>query len=169
MTNEIFQDLNVQNTINAKAIGADLLAALRDYFLPVGTVLKQRAGEQTPAQKYGGTWTVDTDYAGRTEVGSGTYDNKAFTFGDVGGRRYHMHLPASLTPLLAINPNDPRNILYRQTTTPGSWESNYNIDVTAVGPVVKGPVYYGLEMVGSTSAEELYQPYKISTYWKRTA
>lgn len=45
---------------------------------PVGKRIPQHNGEQTPAALYGGTWAVDTDYAGRVSVYYGTTNNPLY-------------------------------------------------------------------------------------------
>lgn len=176
MTNKIYQDvevrgkasatgqisgasLNVTGEINGAHLSSALLATLRDYFLPVGSRVKQRKGEQTPAAKFGGTWVVDTDYTGRTEIGSGTEigSETDYELGATGGEATHT---------LTVEEIPPHSHLY------------YTMTNSQVGSSVGAPPRSngtGTEVTSSTlsvgggQSHNNMPPYKVVTVWKRTA
>lgn len=180
MTNKIYQDvevkgkasatgqisgasLNVTGEINGANLSSALLATLRDYFLPVGSRVKQRQGEQTPAAKFGGTWVVDTDYTGRTEIGSGT----GYALGTTGGSAD------------AVVVEHRGHILHTQTSSDlSAGEATYFLPIgsTLENSTFKPYVLRsGNEMVlrdfteGESGTGKNMPPYKVVTVWKRTA
>lgn len=168
MTNEMFQDLDVKNSINAKAIGADLLAAIKqavfDMEHPVGDVQEQRPNEPTPAEKYGmGTWTLDTTHNGRTEIGA----SDDYPLGSTGGSadavvvEHGYHLYGTEAWLQHGNANG----IYLNTSnmssyqeSPRGWNISYGSEVYPAG-----------ENVGESGTGKNMQPYLAINYWKRVA
>ena len=149
--------LNVTGEINGANLSSALLATLRDYFLPVGSRVKQ--GEQTPAAKFGGTWVVDTDYTGRTEIGSGT----GYELGAIGGSAdavmiEHFHqIRIMATNTTSVTGNSQyvksgENSLEGSTPTYGVDESSLNNTTLVQSGIGKN-----------------MPPYKVVTVWKRTA
>lgn len=171
MVSEKYQDLSVQNSINAKVIGADLLAAIRqavfDMECPVGTVKEQRPGEPTPAQKYDmGTWTLDTTHNGRTEIGA----SDDYPLGSTGGSAdailvLHSHQQKEHNnnyAYNAISPNLGGNIgTYSNVILPQGYER----DETITG------AYQQLMTTqeGESGTGKNMQPYLAINYWKRVA
>ena len=181
MTNKIYQDvevrgkasatgqisgasLNVTGEINGANLSVALLATLRDYFLPVGSRVKQRQGEQTPAAKFGGTWVVDTDYTGRSEIGSGT----DFTLGATGGSAdavvvQHRHSVSFWSGVGGIS-WDGRSVQrgYEGDNRGGDFNITQNGEVN-------GPDGYLINLEGESGTGKNMPPYKVVTVWKRTA
>ena len=78
MTNVMYQDLTVKDTIDAGNIGSNLLAAIRRDRYEVGDVYIS-ATATSPASKYGGTWEqLDEDaYFKIVTSGAGQYGGKS--------------------------------------------------------------------------------------------
>ena len=74
MTNVMYQDLTVKNTIDATSVGTNLLTAIRADAYEVGDVYIS-TNATSPASKYGGTWEqLDEDaYFKIVTSGAGSY------------------------------------------------------------------------------------------------
>lgn len=166
MVSEKYQDLNVQNSINAKAIGADLLAAIKqavfDIECPVGTIKKQCQGEQTPAEKYGmGTWTLDTTHDGRTEIGAST----DYPLGSTGGEATHLHGSGTLAAAITIDAGG--KIALRGRSLP-SYVSTTKM-VAGYSDNDSTTYTSGTQVSGNTGSASSLQPYLAVNYWKRVS
>ena len=121
---------------------------------PVGTHHIQYNGESTPAALFGGTWSIDTDYAGRVLVGSGT----GYTLGATGGSAdavvvAHTHNASGVNESAAVSTGNFRAIGRRLTDTTAN---NVGLQDCISSSGVSG--------VGKNM-----QPYKVVAVWKRTA
>lgn len=78
MTNVMYQDLTVKNTIDATSVGTNLLTAIRADAYEVGDVYIS-TNATSPASKYGGTWEqLDGDaYFKIVTSGAGQYGGKS--------------------------------------------------------------------------------------------
>lgn len=166
MVSEKYQDLNVNNSINAKAIGADLLAAIKqaikqevfDIEHPIGDVQVQRPGEQTPAEKYGmGTWTLDASHNGRTEIGA----DGNYPLGSTGGEAEHS---------LTAQENGPHSHSLMRGLSYGT-RGSFDGSLQYIGEdnFYNSGNTVQVQSSGSGKAFSLMQPYIAVNYWKRIA
>lgn len=137
--------------------GAKQLISVDERF-EVGDHMIQFYGERTPAQKYGGTWSIDTDYTGRMLVFSGT----GFTIGATGGSAdavtvEHQHIGLYINAVssarrIAINQgNETTGTGYLTPVGDSSYNSNNFVTAYA----------------GESGAGKNMPPYLVCTMWKR--
>ncbi len=134
---------------------------------PVGSHSVQYQGESTPAALYGGTWTLDPDYAGRVLVGAGT----GFTLGATGGSETH-----TLQILeLAEHAHQGVRIKWNDADIPSN--ANGLVDGDGRPLRVSTNLYQAhvsvdypnnfTENTGNSTPFSLMQPYKVVGVWKR--
>ena len=70
-----------------QALREKILREIRDEEHPANSRWIQFYDEATPAERFGGTWVIDDDYAGRVLVGSGA----EFSLGTTGGEQKVAH------------------------------------------------------------------------------
>lgn len=112
----------------------------------------QFAGEPTPAEIWAGTtWEIDTDYQGRTIIGSGD----GYMFGANGGETSH-------TLTVAEMPNHTHNLptgsagYFGTTRFCGSDGAGENLELATLS-------------AGGSQPHNNMPPYTVVNYWKRTA
>lgn len=159
MTNVMYQDLTVKDTIDAGNIGSNLLAAIRRDRYEVGDVYIS-TNATSPASKYGGTWEqLDEDaYFKIVTSGAGSY----------GGTSNEHKIPLTSIPSTTnsitahLGPYDG----YQLGLSGGNTTSNY-LGITSYD-VNKGGAGY-LE-VNNGGGGQAYYPYYYGLYaWVRTA
>lgn len=146
MTNVMYQDLTVKNTLDATSIGAGLIAAIRDALLPVGSVV---CCTTSPAGRIGGTWAQIEDVfilaAGSTYAEDST-----------GGEATHV---LTLTEMATHD-----HQVYHSVT------AAYGNDVSTISNSVNGELTWDvLQSVGDNTPHNNMPPYVAKKYWERTA
>lgn len=137
----------------AESANALVDSVVTDAYAPplVGMHHIQFNGEPTPAEIWGGTtWEIDTDYQGRTIIGSGG----DYTFGSTGGEATHT---------LTIN-EMPQ---HEHTYTPGG-NNEYNASIGNSGWLATA-TSSSTSSVGGSQPHNNMSPYIVVNYWKRTA
>ncbi len=129
---------------------------------PVDSHYIQFYGEPTPAAKYGGTWTEDMDYAGRTLVGSGA----GFVLGATGGATTHSHTSGNLMAHLSIE--DSTHFDLQEISRGEAWSATRRVQTSGLASNSKVHAD-GIGIGGSTAQTSIMPPYKVITIWKRTA
>lgn len=162
----------IAETASGKLYWCDSSGAKRlmsvDEEHPVNGHYIQFYGDPTPASKYGGTWTEDADYAGRTLVFTGT----GFTIGEKGGEATH---------ILAVNemPSHGPHLF----GAGGLWAASGDLEgkylsrnpFSDFGSNGRGwntfnsEVYPAGQNLGGGQPHNNLQPYKVSALWKRIA
>lgn len=131
----------------------------KDFPPPIGYHYIQYNGEPTPAQRYTGTsWAIDTNYQGRTIIGSGGNYN----IGNTGGAEEH-----------AMTIEEMPNHKHRQSVSPytvgsvggQSVAKTWNAETLENGSSIVADT----ESVGGGSSFSIMQPYIVANVWKRTA
>ena len=131
------------------ASGAKRLMTM-DEAHEVGSHAIQFFGERTPAERYGGTWEIDAEYAGRVIIGSGG----GYEFGTKGGEETH-------TQTVDEMPKHNHQItttIYTQTDT--------------YGTILEGYSSYSQKATENTGGGQpfnIMQPYFVQNIWKRVA
>lgn len=146
MTNVMYQDLTVKDTIDAGNIGSNLLAAIRDAICPVGSVV---CSSTSPAGRIGGTWEQIEDVfilaAGSTYAEDST-----------GGEAAHV---LTLTEMASHS-----HQIYYQTNCAGGSEI-WGIATSGTGTMTPDV----LQSVGDNTPHNNMPPYVAKKYWERTA
>lgn len=153
-----------QQADNAKGLVDSVVTSA--YAPPlVGMHYIQFNGEPTPAQIWAGTtWEIDTDYQGRTIIGSGG----DYTFGATGGVPTHNHGAGTLNADLAFSTAANQihfNIYERET----GWVASYNREVPLEAVENTAEWGEGISLSGSTASAFNMSPYIVVNYWKRTS
>lgn len=153
MTNVMYQDLTVKNTLDATSIGAGLIAAIRDALMPVGSVV---CCTTSPAGVVGGSWAqiedkfilaAGTTYAEDSEGGEATH---ILTLSELPSAELRMTSPLGQT--LASE--------YGGETGP----------LGGVSPNTGNPSYeYKANLNGGNQPHNTMPPYVAKKYWERTA
>lgn len=151
MTNVMYQDLTVKDTIDARNIGSNLLAAIRDAICPVGSVV---CSSTSPAGRIGGTWAQIEDVfilaAGSTyaEDSTGGEANHTLTINEM---PEHSHLER----LNNTGNGQTWWCVVNNGYTAGSEDTNYNAGYTDIS--------------GNNQPHNNMPPYVAKKYWERTA
>lgn len=133
-----------------------LMSAVEEH--PVDSYYLQFYGEPTPAAKYGGTWTQDSDYAGRTLVGAGT----GFAFGATGG--------SADAVVVAHTHKWTEMVVGNGGIMPDGATVQYGYAGTAKNLVsIGGDGNWKIASAGQSGTGKNWPPYKVITIWKRTA
>lgn len=141
--------------------GAKQLISVDDEH-PVNSHYIQFYGDPTPGEKYGGTWSIDSDYTGRTLVFSGT----GFTIGATGGVSTHIHQAGNLGALIQFGGNYIRQ---KNHNVDDTWSPDYNYNPTMseiTGGISSGSA---VDIVGETAEANNMPPYLVCAMWKRIA
>ena len=161
MTNVMYQDLTVKNTLDATSIGAGLIAAIRDALLPVGSVV---CCTTSPAGVVGGSWAqiedkfilaAGTTYAEDSEGGEATH---VLTVNELAE---HDHMQK-----LANANYDFNAILHYEggTGTARGAQVTQNVDYFE-----DGTGYLMTVTSGENQPHNNMPPYVAKKYWERTA
>lgn len=126
---------------------------------PVGSYHIQFNGEDTPATRFGGTWTVDTAYVGQMLRGS-----SAAYIGNTGGVAQHNH-GFDLYAMLELTGNG--NII--MGTKSVAWDSIYKLATGGTGASTSGRILSATNVGGDIEDSENIPPYINVVVWKRTA
>lgn len=150
---------NISDTY-VKAENFDRLMLENEY--PVGgRPYIQFSGMKTPAQRWANTtWEIDTDYTGRTIVGSGA----GYELGATGGQETQQH---SLVGSAKIGLGNDY-IGFRPNNRGETFQTSKVVGVSAVVDSFRDGVA-GVDITGSTSLESIMQPYKVVAVWKRVS
>lgn len=127
---------------------------------PVNTRWIQYNGESTPGTLFGGTWTTDTDYTGRTLIGSGT----GYSLGATGGSANAVVVTHRHTAKIMAGDGGVKsdgNTLQRGYQGTGR-------DVYAYNSHYDGTDEYFIDEAGESGVNKNLPPYKVVTIWKRT-
>ena len=154
-------DAIIAETGDGKLMWADSGGAKRimtvDERYEVGDHAIQFFGERTPAEKYGGTWEIDSEYEGRVIIGSGG----SYTFGAKGGEEKHTQtineMPDHMHSLV-VNADDPNS-------------SGVIADHIVLGYSTKWKIFQGnlVQPEGDTQPFNIMQPYCVVNAWKKIA
>ena len=135
---------------------------------PIGSHWIQYEGEETPAARFGGTWTVDTDYTGRVLLGSGI----GYALGATGGSadavvvKHGGHIrpgDASFDDYeFEVAPSN--NSYYMPISLLDQYSDNRTFRVEMGNEVGFRTQYRGEDGTGKN-----IPPYKVVAVWKRTA
>ena len=151
MTNVMYQDLTVKNTIDAGNIGSNLLAAIRDAICPVGSVV---CSSTSPAGRIGGTWVQIEDVfilaAGSAYAEDSTGGEAAHTL-TINEMPEHSHLER----LNNTGNGQTWWCVVNNGYTAGSEDTNYNAGYTDIS--------------GNNQPHNNMPPYVAKKYWERTA
>lgn len=140
------------------ASGAKRLLTVDEKY-EIGDHAIQFYGERTPAQKYGGTWKIDSEYAGLVIIGSGG----GYTFGAKGGEEKHIQTIAEMP--------SHNHIINVGRSSAGDWakpnvtlntSTNYENSMVASDS-------YASENRGGGQPFNIMQPYFVQNIWKRIA
>ena len=152
MTNVMYQDLTVKNTIDATSIGAGLIAAIRDALLPVGSVV---CCTTSPAGRIGGTWAQIED---KFILAAGT----TYAEDSEGGEAAHVltinEMPAHQFDV--ISEDDSRSIGVAYGGNPGR---------AAIADVANMSNLIKTNILGGDQPHNTMPPYVAKKYWERTA
>lgn len=148
-----------QESDNAKTVAESAMdlvdSVVTNAYAPplVGMHHLQFSGEPTPAEIWGGTaWVIDTDYQGKTIIGSGG----EYILGFTGGEENH-------TQTIEEMPNHRHIVGY-------STGSNQNEGYPRVAEKSYNGHYEDLtSFEGFGNPFNIMQPYKVVNIWKRTA
>lgn len=146
MTNVMYQDLTVKNTLDATSIGAGLIAAIRDALLPVGSVV---CCTTSPAGVVGGSWAQIED---KFILAAGT----TYAEDSEGGEATHV---LTLTEMASHS-----HQIYYQTNCAGGSEM-WGIATSGTGTMTPDV----LQSVGDNTPHNNMPPYVAKKYWERTA
>ena len=134
---------------------------------PVGTRLPQHEGELTPASRFGGTWTLDTDYINRVDLGAGIYG-----LGATGGSadavlvEHGYHTPGKTYGF--PDGSDNSYVLFAEKLL----ADGYALKYSTTRPFMQ---YDGDELgirtinQGESGVGKNMMPYKVTIKWVRTA
>lgn len=123
-----------------------------DMAFPVGIHVEQLFGEPTPAERFGNTWELDSDYAGRVTIGSGG----GYTFGDTGGEATHTQTVQEMA----------------QHSHPIKLVQSGGTSTTSLFPLAQSDWIERSANTGNAGGGQpmnIMQPYKVSNWWKRIA
>lgn len=174
MTNVMYQDLTVKNTIDATSVGTNLLTAIRDKLFPVGSVVTTITST-SPAGTLGGTWERIEDKF--LLAGGSTYAP-----GSTGGNQEHAHAFKIAFPSFFATPswdavdtsNGKMYGAYRYSTGQyGGLDSEAYIDVLR-NPALSNPAVEQNDVVlasstGDTQTQSNLPPYLAVYAWQRVA
>lgn len=153
MTNVMYQDLTVKNTIDATSIGAGLIAAIRDALLPVGSVV---CCTTSPAGVVGGSWAQIED---KFILAAGT----TYAEDSEGGEATHI-LTLSELPSAELVITSPLG------QTLASEYGGETGPLGGVSPNTGNPSYeYKANLNGGNQPHNTMPPYVAKKYWERTA
>lgn len=153
MTNVMYQDLTVKNTIDATSIGAGLIAAIRDALLPVGSVV---CCTTSPAGVVGGSWAQIED---KFILAAGT----TYAEDSEGGEATHI-LTLSELPSAELLITSPLG------QTLASEYGGETGPLGGVSPNTGNPSYeYKANLNGGNQPHNTMPPYVAKKYWERTA
>ena len=134
----------------------------------------QFKGMQTPAERWANTaWEIDTNYQGKTIIGSGG----DYIFGATGGSTTHRHFAGTpdedntaLHALLQYNYQDGQTVINESEGTVdfgAGWEPRRQL-------IIQGDRAYSgqrrsaaIKVVGAVRDGTTMQPYLVVNYWKR--
>lgn len=114
---------------------------------PVNSHYIQFYGDPTPGEKYGGTWSIDSDYTGRTLVFSGT----GFTIGATGGSA------------------DAVVVAHTHSVSFGNDMSSAGEHSYGGALTHRGTQYEAVNTTGESGVGKNMPPYLVCTMWKRIA
>lgn len=150
------QAQSAKNLVNSVVVNA---------FAPplVGMHHIQFYGEPTPAEIWGGTtWVIDTDYQGRTIIGSGG----DYALGATGGSETHTHEAGNLYGCIKINTYKQISI---DNVASSNWTSNRTLYTNDTLEDVSAAQTTAARVGGTTASGNNVPPYVVVNYWKRTA
>ena len=152
MTNVMYQDLTVKDTIDAGNIGSNLLAAIRDAICPVGSVV---CSSTSPAGRIGGTWAQIED---KFILAAGT----TYAEDSEGGEAAHVltinEMPAHQFDV--ISEDDSRSIGVAYGGNPGR---------AVIADVENMSNFIKTNILGGDQPHNTMPPYVAKKYWERTA
>lgn len=155
--------------IGGETYNIGVLSEFIEAFFPVGKHYFQFNGEPTPAALLPGTsWEIDTDYQGKTIVGSGG----SYTLGATGGEETHTLTVAEIpshkhNQTGADNEYGGYSSVYKSNAV-GSG-SEYGILLPTGQTVSDGAYYMDTNATGGSQSHNNMPPYTVINVWKRTA
>lgn len=153
MTNVMYQDLTVKDTLDATSIGAGLIAAIRDALLPVGSVV---CCTTSPAGVVGGSWAQIED---KFILAAGA----TYAEDSEGGEATHI-LTLSELPSAELLITSPLG------QTLASEYGGETGPLGGVSPNTGNPSYeYKVNLNGGNQPHNTMPPYVAKKYWERTA
>ena len=156
------QDGNQKDTLTV--LGDIVAPMFLNKIFPVGAVYITY-DKKNPGAFLGGTW--EQFGQGRTLVGEGTGNDgstsMSFTTGSTGGAYQHSHEHGNLYAKVITTPN---SLLLHGEECGQGWQANGGFDVSG-GTQKNESVYWGVDLVGSTSKAQTFFPYIIIFFWKR--
>lgn len=156
------QDGNQKDTLTV--LGDIVAPMFLNKIFPVGAVYITY-DKKNPGTFLGGTW--EQFGQGRTLVGEGTGNDgstsMSFTTGSTGGAYQHSHEHGNLYAKVITTPN---SLLLHGEECGQGWQANGGFDVSG-GTQKNESVYWGVDLVGSTSKAQTFFPYIIIFFWKR--
>ena len=133
----------------------------------VGLHHRQFSGEPTPASIWAGTtWEIDTDYQGRTIIGSGGN----YSLGNTGGNETAAHIHSAGNLYAMIIPKDYDKLVIRYHAVE-SWDSQITISGVSRTDAATKNLDAATSIRGSVgeTSVNVMQPYAVVNIWKRTA
>lgn len=145
-------DVVLAETASGKLFWCDSAGAKRllsfDEQYAVGDHYIQFYGQAEPAEKFPGSWVIDTDYAGRTIIGSGG----SYTFGATGGNSY----------ITLARENLPKGTVCASGVSENNQYQNALLDTAQAGYKIK-------ETLSNATGIGTMPPYFVQNIWKRIA
>lgn len=141
-----------------------LLAALRDYLWPLGSIYMSSSAA-SPGESIGGVW--EPWGAGRVPVGRDAADGDFDTAGKTGGAKAHTHTLGD-GYAKAVGSTGASNLYYASKMPGGTWQATHKA-ITAGSAVADSTTpSTAIALGGQTDGGEM-PPYIVCYMWRRTA